>query len=237
MDARAQDDHHRVLAAPRRHEAEGLEQQGRVVLDRPHRVGAEELGEHAAQEIAVLQHVGDPARDAAVVLEDEVLAPVVADDVGADHVGEDLPGRDHPEELPLVLLAREDEIRGHDPVLDALLVLVDVGEEEVQRGDALDEAVLEALPLRGGNDAGDEIEREDALEPVFLSVDREGDALAAQGELLEALAPLHVLLGEGLEDGDEGLVVGARASAGIEHLVEAALGRDPLHRRVASSEA
>ena len=158
-----------------------------------------------------------------------------ADDVGADHVGEDLPGRDHAEELPLVLLARQDELRGDDPVLDALLVLVDVGEEEVQRGDALDEAVLEALPLRGGDDAGDEVEREDPLEPVLLPVDREGDALAAQGELLQPLAALHVLLGEGLEDGDEGLVVGAGMAAVVEDLVEAVPGRDPLHGRVASS--
>src|SRR6476619_5604642 len=64
--------------------------------------------------------------------------------------------------------------------------------------------------------------------PSF-AVHREGDALVAQGELLEALAPLHVLLGEGLQDRDEGRVVRAGLAPRVEDLVEAGPGRDPLH--------
>ncbi len=60
-----------------------------IVANGPHRIGGEELGEDPVQEVAVLQHVGHAARAAAVVLEDEVLAAVVADEVGAHDVGVD----------------------------------------------------------------------------------------------------------------------------------------------------
>src|SRR5258708_18293142 len=52
--------------------------------------------------------------------------------------------------------------------------------------------------------------------------------------LSRSLPPLHVLLGERLQDGDQGRVVGPGLSARIEDLVEAAPGCDPFHARVVS---
>ena len=103
--ARREDDHHRLLGPLGCGVEERVEQEVRIVLDGPHRVGAEKLGEDAAQDVAVLEHVGDARRAAAVVLEDEVFAAAVADQIGADDVGVDALGRDHAEQLALVLLA------------------------------------------------------------------------------------------------------------------------------------
>jgi hypothetical protein len=224
--------HHRdrALAGPRRRVEQGVEEQARVVVDGPHRVGGEELREYPVEERAVLEHVGHTARHAAIVLEHEIAALAVADDVRAHHVGEDLPRRDDPAQLPLVLLPGKHQLGRDHLVAQTLLLLVDVEEEEVERGDALDEPVLEQLPLRGGDDARDEVEGEDALEPFLLPVHRERDALVHEGEALEALAPRDVLERERLEDGDEGGIVRPRRAHAPEHLVEARFRGNPLHR-------
>ncbi len=182
--ARREDDHDRVLGPLRCGVEQRVEEEVRVVLDGPHRVGGEELGEDAAQDVAVLEHVGDARWAAAVVLEDEVVAATVADEVGADDMGVDALGRDHAEQLALVLPAREHELGWDDAVLETLLALVDIEDEEVQRGDALNEAGLDPLPLAGGDDARHEVERKDPLGPLLLAVHREGDALVHQRELL-----------------------------------------------------
>ena len=230
VDAGREHDGHRALARARGGMEQRLEQETGVVVDGAHGVGGEELREHAVEQGTVLEHVRHAAGHAAVVLENQVASLAVADDVGAHHVGEDLPRRDHPTQLPLVLAPRVHQLRGDDVVAEAFLLLVDVQQEEVEGGDALDEPVLEELPLRGGNDAGDEIEGEDALEAILLPVDGERDALVHEGEALQALAARHVVQGERLEDGDERGVVRPGRARAPEHLVEARLRGHPLHR-------
>ena len=66
------------------------------------------------------------------------------------------------------------------PVAQDALVVVDVVEEEVERGDALAQPALDVLPLGARDDARDQVEREDALEPLLLAVDGEGDALVEE---------------------------------------------------------
>ena len=212
-----------------------LAKQERIVLDRAHRVVGEELGEHAMQQAAVLQHVRHAARAAAIVLEHAVLPPVIANDVGADHVGEDGPGRKDPDQLALVLLAREHELGRDHAVLQALLVVVDVADEEIERGDPLHEPGFELLPLDGRDDPRHEIEREDALDALLLAIDGEGDALVDQAQSLQPLAPVHLGLRERLERGDERLVVTPRRAGGVERFVVSALLRLPFHgARIAS---
>jgi hypothetical protein len=66
--------------------AERGEEVGGIGVDRSDAAGAEELGEDALHRGAVLEHVGDAGRAAAVVLEDEVASVAVADEVGAADV-------------------------------------------------------------------------------------------------------------------------------------------------------
>ena len=142
---------------------------------------------------------------------------------------EDLARRDDVQKLALVLLAREDELRGNDAVLEALLALIDVQDEEVQRRDPLDQPRLQALPLARRDHAGHEVEREDPLGALLFTVDGEGDALVHERELLETLAALDLALREGLEDGDERPVVLTRRPAPVERLVECLLFMHPFH--------
>jgi hypothetical protein len=144
-------------------------------------------------------------------------------------VGEDLPRGHHAAQLALVLLAREHEVGGEHAIGQAALVAVDVEQEQVQGGDALDEAVLDAAPLVGRDDARHEVEREDALQPLGFAVHGEGDAVVEQRELLEALAPVHVFPGEALQDGDQRRVVRPRLLRAGEDLVVAGLGGHPVH--------
>src|SRR5712692_6826410 len=204
-------------------------EKGRVVLDRPDRIVLEELREDAVEGVAVLEHVGHARGAAAVVLEDEIVAGIVPDDVGPHDVREDLARRDDVQKLALVLLAREDELRGNDAVLEALLALIDVQDEEVQRRDPLDEPRLQALPLARRDHAGHEVEREDPLGALLFTVDGEGDALVHERELLQTLASLDLALREGLEDGDERPIVLTRRPAPVERLVECLLLRHPFH--------
>src|SRR5262249_34180496 len=208
---------------------QGLDQKSAIVLDRPDRVVLEELRKPAIEGVAVLEHVGHARWAAAVILQDEVLARVIPDDVGPDHVREDLTRRDDVEELALVLLARKYQLRRNEPVFEALLALIHIQDEEIQRGDPLDQPRLQALPLARRDHARYEVEREDSLGAFFLAVDGEGDALVHERELLQALSPLDLALREGLEDRDEGPVVRARRPAAFECLVECLLFSQPFH--------
>ena len=64
----------------------------------------------------------------------------------------------------------------HDP-----LIVVDVVQEQIQRGDALDQSGLDVLPLSPRDDARQEIEGEDALGALVVVVDRKSDALVEKG--------------------------------------------------------
>ena len=55
--------------------------------------------------------------------------------------------------------------QGDDAGLDDLALVVDVGDELVQRADPLGEAALELAPLVGGDDPRHEVERERAVVP------------------------------------------------------------------------
>ena len=75
--------------------------------------------------------------------------------------------------------------------------MVDVVEEEVERGDPLDQAGLDLLPLARRDDARERVEREDPLRALVVAVDREGDALLEEQQfeaaelLVEFLVPEH----------------------------------------------
>jgi hypothetical protein len=235
VDPGREDHRHRVLAGTRRRVQQRVQQQVGIVLDRPHRVIAEELGEDAIEQVAILEHVGHAARTATVILEHEVLATVVSDDVGADHVSVDPARRQDVQQLALVLLAREDQRGRDDVVLEALLAGVDVGDEEVEGGDALDESGLELLPFARGEDARNEIEGKDALDAFLLTVDGEGDALVHERELLQPLAPVDLLVRERLQHAHERAVVRARRAVLVERLVKSLGIRHPFHGRSIAS--
>jgi hypothetical protein len=82
-------------------------------------------------------------------------------------MGVDAAGGQHASQLSLVLVTRVDERSGQHAVAQTLLLAVDVAEEEVERGDPLDESGFQVAPLGGGDDAGNEVEGKMRSIPSF----------------------------------------------------------------------
>ena len=156
--------------------AERLAQQASVMLDLPHPALPVETPHARLHRLAVGDHVGHPRRHPQVVFEHQ--EPVVgAHDVGAADGDPGPVGRAHPAHLAAVLGTAVHQVLGDDPVGDGPGVAVDVCEKVVEGEDPLHEARLEPLPVGGGHDAGNAVDRDDPLVRLLVAVDREGDAL------------------------------------------------------------
>ena len=148
---------------PRRHQRDGrLGRRGRrreaaqrrqqlvgIVLDgRDARLG-EEVGEEPHHHVAVLQHVGDAGRRARIVLQDVEVLVVGPDDVDAGDLHVDVVRQLDAHHFRAERRVLVDEILRHDAGADDLGLGVDVGEEGVERGDALGQASREQRPFAG----------------------------------------------------------------------------------------
>jgi hypothetical protein len=191
----------------------------RVMVDARHAVTLEQMGEGALHRRPVLEHVARPGRRAQVVFEHEVIALAVADHVHSRHVCVDPARRLDADHLSHEVPGPEQELARNLPVPHDALLVVDVVQEEVERLHPLDQAALEPVPLGAGNHARDQVEREDPLEPLLLSVDREADPLVHERELDRAPALLELLEAEPAELHGEGTIVRPRRSDRREHLV------------------
>ena len=92
----------------------------------------------------------------------------------------------------------QDLVGRDDAGLDDFLLVIDVVQEAVERGDALDQALFHARPFVGRDDARNQVERDQPLGAgavlVLRAVDREGDAHAAEDHLrFLAPGPHHLL--------------------------------------------
>jgi len=154
---------------------EGLEERVAVGFDRAHAVAGERIGERAAHRDAVFEHVGGARRATEIVFENEVFAVMVADEIGAADVDVNVARNIEVHELAPEVFGAEDQGGGDDFVLQNLLPVVEIVQEKVERGDALDEAGLELGPFGARDDAGNEVERENALGALRIVIDREGD--------------------------------------------------------------
>ena len=178
--ARRQHGDGRVLLAGRGQRVQVLQQHVGVVLDRADRPGREELGEEPHHHLAVLEHVRHAGRHPQVVLEHVVLALPRADDVDAGDVRIDAAGHVHPLHLAAVLRVAEDALGRHGAGLENRLLVIDVVQEGVERAHALREPAFEQVPFVRGNDARDDVERDQPLGALLLAVDRERDADAVE---------------------------------------------------------
>ena len=110
---------------------------------------------------------------------------------------------------------------GHDAVVQhGALAGVEIVEEAVQRGDALNQTPFDEAPLVGRDDPGDQVHRPGALDALGLAVDGEGDAAAPEDRVAQQLAALEVARREAAQTLDQLAVVRARAAFGVEDLVE-----------------
>ena len=71
--------------------------------------------------------------------------------------------------------------------------MIHVVEEEIQRGDALDQACLHMLPLRTRNDARHQVEGKDSLSALVVAIDGERDPLLQESSIGGLLPTTKVL--------------------------------------------
>ena len=206
VDARRQDHDERFVARPGgRHRLERRAQHAAVLAHRLDGVVFPHAGKRLGHRRSVLDDVADPARIAQIVLEHPVLALGIAHQVDAgDHAVRVVRHADA-ERVALEAVRRLHQPRGHDAVGHRRPVAgVDVGQEPVQRGDALCEAPLDLAPLRRGDESGEQVHRPGPLGALGIAIDGERDALAAEFLFDDALtAPQlgRVEVGEALHDG------------------------------------
>ena len=221
--ARRPDDDRRLLLALGRGDlAQRVGQQRRVVVDGPHAVGVEQPRQQAQHRDAVLEHVGDAARGADVVLEHLPGAVGVAHEVAAGDVAVDAAGRPDPVRLARERGPRDDQLPRHDAVVDDLAPVVDVVDEAVQRADALGQAALDLRPLVGRDHPRDEVQRERPVadRPVHVRpAGVERDPLLHEDRVAAAAGVGQLLAAELGERAGQRLGVRARGSGRGEDLV------------------
>ena len=200
-DARREQHDVRLWAALGRERAQRGQQQLRIVLDGPHAVAREKLRKGALHHAAVGEHVADARGHAQIVFEHHELAGVQAQQIGADDGDVDVARHLQAAHLAPVVLATVDQLARNDAVGEDFGVGVDVAQKKIERGDALRQSALDAVPLLGGDQPRQQVVREDALGAFVAAVDGEGDALGEKGEIGRLLAPLQLVggqAGEGL---------------------------------------
>lgn len=177
VDARGEHDDGRVGDVAGGGVAQGPQQMGGVVADRPHPVGGEQVREHPRHGPAVLHDVGHPRRGAQVVLEHAEVALLVADQVDAGDVDAHPVGRGDAGRLAVEVLAGGHQPARDDAVAQDLLFAVDVLEVHLQGLNALFDALLQPRPLSRRDHTRHQVQRQRA----FLPGQREGDALVDEG--------------------------------------------------------
>jgi hypothetical protein len=219
---RPDDDRRLLFALGRGDLAQRVGQQRRVVVDRPHAVGVEQPRQQAQHRDAVLEHVGDPARGAHVVLEHLPGAVGVAHQVAAGDVAVDAARRPDAVRLAREGGPRDDQLPRHDAVVDDLAPVVDVVDEAVERADPLGQSALDLGPLGGGDDARDEVERERAVahRPVEVrTAGVERDPLLHEDRVAAAAGVGELVAAELGQRAGQRLGVGAGAARRGEDLV------------------
>ena len=209
----------------RRDRSERREERIGIILDRQDAVFREQFRKQPHHHLAVLQHVGDPGRRPRIVLEDVESGFVDTDDVDPGDVDVDVVRNAAPGHFRPVGGVAVDEVLGDDPGLQAVPRAVDVAQEGVQRRHALDEAAFEVAPFGPGQDAGNDVERDQPLRRVGLAIDREGDPDPAEEQFRLAPSQRELVRGCRVEPAlQRGIAVPHRPVA-ARHLVERRRGR------------
>ena len=177
----------------RRQRTQRRQQLPRIMFDRAHAHRAKQVGKSAAHHIAIGEHVGDARRHAQIVLQHDEGAVFAAHQIGAADI--DIGAVRHLQSAHLapVMLGAVDHRARNDAILQHASVAIDVAQEMIERQDALFQARFDMRPLAGGDDARQQIGRNDALGRLLVAIDGEGDALMQEGELAGLLAANQVL--------------------------------------------
>ena len=175
----------------RRDRLERGEQLVRIIFDRRNAVAREQFRKQPHHDFAVLQHIGNAGGRARIVLEHVEGVGVDADDVDAGDVDIDVVRHALAVHLRAERRIAEHQIFRNDSGAQDFARAIDILDEQIERVDALGQALLQELPFGSRHDARDDVERDQALGGVGLAVNGEGDADAAEDEFGFAAAVIE----------------------------------------------
>ena len=234
--------HHRLCHGGRGAGPQGFQQHVGVMRHGGHRMRAEKLRKKPHHHLAVFQHVGNPRGHTQVVFQHVIHAVALRvggpHDVDAGDVCIDVPGHLHASHLGAVLGVVQHQVGRNNARTQDVLPVVDVMDEAVERRHSLHQAALHLRPFMAGDDAGDQVERNQPLAArtafVLGAIHRKRDAHAPKDHLGLGPAGLHHIHGLAREPLPIALVVLAHIAAikgqhGV-HLVEF------LHQRASCNQ-
>ena len=147
-------------------------------------------------------------------------SPVVdAHQVGAVHGDVDAARHVQIAHLAAIVFGAVDHIHRHHAVLDDLTLVVDIMQEQVERGETLAQAALDRRPFAPGDDARDQVVGEDAFGALRAAVDGESNALVEERQVCRALAAVQFVRRQGEKVLVEALVMLPRLAARSQELI------------------
>ncbi len=176
VDSRREHRNHRPLPRPRRQRGQGFVQSRGVIVDRKDVANLEQLRKQAFHEQTVFEHVGHTRRHAQIVLQHVNGAVPVAHQIGAAYMCP------HPKTGRFAHALRPEIARTFEQfarkyaVLDDGLLVVEVVDEQVQRGKSLFQARFDPSPLVACHNPRDDVEGPGAVDIRPVAVDGEVDA-------------------------------------------------------------
>ena len=167
---------------------------------------------------AVGQHVGHAGRYPQIVLQEQESV-VGSYDVGTANRDIGAVRHLHPAHFLTKLGAIVDKAGRYDAIAQNPSRSVDVGEEQIQRFDALPESAFDQVPIVGVKDSRQEIDRNDPLVRPLFSVDRKRDSFMQKRSLGTFLHDRKFARRDAVERLPKPAAMRARRAGGIEHLV------------------
>ena len=183
-------------------------------------LGGEQFGEQPHHHLAVFQHVADAARRTQVVLQHVESAVAVAHQVDPGDVRVDVAMQVEPVHDLLIAVVGQHLLRRDDAGLEDALIVIDVGEEQVQCLDPLDAPSLDPAPFADGDAARDDVEGDQTLGALRVAVQGEGDARPVKQKIGLAPALGQQLLGSVLQPVGEAPVMRPADAVRIVHFVK-----------------
>jgi hypothetical protein len=182
--------HHLWFGATHRRDfAHRGDQSQPVIVDCAQPYIVHQIGEGALHDLAVFDHVTDARRRAGIVFQDPEDAVGAADNIGAADIDVGLVRDFYVAHLRPEIIVAEDQIGRNDAIAQDQLAVIEVIEQEVERGDPLDDAALDVPPFRCRDQPGDRVERQDAVDGGAVGIDRKGDAEIVERSLGRGGAP------------------------------------------------
>ena len=142
----------------------------------------EEIWKDTAHDLSILNDVGDAGGAAGVILQYQKIAIPIAHQIGPTNVDVNVSRDVEVHELRPETGRLPDVILGNHAIAQNRLAVIDVVQEEVERGDSLFQTPLDFLPFFGGNNSRNQIEWKNSFRPLGVAINSESHALAQKSE-------------------------------------------------------